>query len=277
MPLHVPVTAAVLEPRYSFAKQVTKNWTGSFYNPGHILSGNIIGISFDENGNFWFWTRIDNYETRLYKVNWATGVITEEVIWDTGTDLHYNRGMIILSTGEIYSLATAPPVHWMKYRLCYCGTVSSPAIPDIDNYIWTDEGVVPSASIKDIFKDQNDDIFGYDHNDFRFIKRTGINTYSDVCPISFWNLPEDVGRSIKVGSTLYVKSESAFLCIKNPSVSLVKQDALEVGMGDLLQSNRTGMAYNPSDGKVYLVYEDSIYIIGEEKAVMVFAELSLMA
>jgi len=272
--MRLPVS---MEPRYTVVKQVEKNWVGDFYK-----ATNIIAISFDPDGNFWFWTWISDTPLRrsgLYKLNWQTNIITQQVVNDTGSDFHTIRGMIILSNGAIY-VWYATPVSSPYYRLCSCGTTRAVKAPDINDYIWTDEGASPIIDLTDIFRDERDNIFGCDNAYLRYVKRLTTSTYADVCPVRNYANPYNVAHNLKIGASIYYKDVCGFYRIKSPSPSLPKVDPLEFTYDELLAQRRVGITYNHAVKTVYMVYEEIMYPgpspgHPEYKELLAFATLSL--
>ncbi len=262
MPLHVPSAVAVaLDPLMIFSKNVTKNWVGDIY----VIRW--FALSFDRDGNFWFWTRKKwgpDYNYNLYKLTWATGIIELKAEWNNIADMSSIIGMIIKSDGTIYTLVSKVSVTGSvsKYRLASCGTISAPTAPDLDDYIWSSESEPwISYRLYDVFMDQDDEIFGYCRSAWCFIKRTGVTTFEIALAKSGQNYDTTaVGRCVKLGNNLYITDGWGHLLrYTNIDPSIVNLEFI-TALNHPLSSTETAICYNPADGKIYAVFEDaSIY------------------
>lgn len=254
MPLHVPAAVAVaLDPLMIFSKNVTKNWLGD-----------IVGwfaLSFDGDGNFWFWTRTQygpDYNYNLYKLTWATGIIELKAEWNNPADISSVRGMIIKSDGTIYTSVSKKSVTGTYYyRLASCGTISAPTAPDLDDYIWSSESWGLHYRLYDVFIDQDGEIFGYCREDDSFVKRTGVTTFELALAKSGWNYDSTaVGMRVKLGNNLYIADAwGTLIRYTNIDPSIVNLDFItELAYVFYTEG---AICYNPTDGKIYAVLEDS--------------------
>lgn len=260
MPLHVPTPVVVaLDPLIIFSKNVTKNWLGS------IEVNGWFGLAFDADGNFWFWTRTQygpNYNYNLYKLTWATNIIELKAQYNNVADLSLVDGMIITSDGTIYTLVSKTSVTgsaW-KYRLASCGTISAPTAPDLDDYIWSSESWAGDHRLYDVFIDQDDNIYGYCRDYDCFVKRTGVTTYELALAKSIWMYNTAfVGRHVKLGNDLYITDEyGPLLKYANIDPSILNMDFITELAHPFIWSD-TAICYNPTDGKIYVVFEDEIF------------------
>ncbi len=250
-----PAVVVALDPLMIFSKNVAKNWLGYIW----------YALSFDGDGNFWFWTKVDSYDYKLYKLTWATGIIELKAEWNNPGDISRVKGMIIKSDGTIYTSVSKKSVTGSSYyfRLASCGTISAPTAPDLDDYIWSSESWGLHYRLYDVFMDQDGEIFGYCREDDSFVKRTGVTTFELALAKSVWNYnSSEVGMRVKLGNNLYIADAwGTLIRYTNIDPSIVNLDFI-TELPYVFYSVETAICYNPTDGKIYAVFEDSNIIHG---------------
>lgn len=243
-------------PPLIFEKQFTQNFEGA-------LDWNLkCVVSFDYDGNLWFWTGdVMTGIFRLYKLNWNTGITTLKVTWDppNGTSI---KGLIITSSGNIYSLNSNP---WGLYP---CGTILSPSAPDLDNPYWTPS--VPYHAYCSVAKDENDNVYiavmrtiSVDGGitAYYILKRTGLATFQLVCQNPTY-IPLGQGSWFKKGGYFYmIASRYGYdLCLarNKGDGSTIKMDML-VDLGECFGSwlGYDALLYNYADSKIYMLTTDA--------------------
>ena len=258
------VTPIEISPQIMFSSQATKNWAGDFMEPTSPSSG-WIGYSFDSNGNFWFWTTTATNNFNLYKFTWATKTFELKAQYNNPGQTTYIDGMIITSAGAIYTLVSQPNVTQVYcHRLVSTGTISNPHAPDLNDYIW-DSYLFPGVEprLYGVFIDEKDNIYAYCRDNYVFIKRTGVGSfeYAVSNPVA---MGDTIWHDFAVfhASNLYFKTNGYdFYRMKNVNPSVVNPEPL-FELPDNLGLDWAALAFNPSDGKFYFVYMETLHPSG---------------